>query len=91
VSPPLRTEELGNPSEYRKRLQRHRSPWEEYRDFGIRIYSDYNAGSPNWISQDGTLSSLLDLDKPFTGHAATTMEHLRVPLWAYYVTGDPEL
>ena len=63
----------------------------DYRDFGARLYRDYSTGYPNWTSQDATLASLLDIDKPLTGHGATTMEHLRVPLWAYYVTGDPEL
>jgi hypothetical protein len=63
----------------------------EYRNFGLRLYRDFSAGIPNRISHDATLASLLDIDKPFSGHAATTLEHLRVPLWAYYVTGDPEL
>ena len=64
---------------------------EAYRDFGLRLYRDFSVGDPNWVSHDATLASLLDIDKPLVGHGATTMEHLRVPLWAYYVTGDPEL
>ena len=63
----------------------------DYRDFGLRLYRDFSAGNPNFISQDATLASLLDMAKPLMGHGATTMEHLRVPLWAYYATGDPEL
>jgi hypothetical protein len=63
----------------------------KYRDFGLRLYRDFSAGNPNFVSLDATLASLLDIDKPMVGHGATTMEHLRVPLWAYYVTGDPEL
>ena len=63
----------------------------DYRDFGLRLYRDFSAGNPNFVSQDATLASLLDIAKPLMGHGATTMEHLRVPLWAYYNTGDPEL
>jgi hypothetical protein len=63
----------------------------EYRDFGLRLYRDFSAGNPNLVSQDATLASLLDVAKPLSGHGATTMEHLRVPLWAYYANGDPEL
>jgi hypothetical protein len=51
----------------------------EYRDFGVRLYRDFSAGF-HYVSQDATEASLLDIDKPFVGHGATTMEHLRVPL-----------
>ena len=61
-----------------------------YRDFGLWLYQDYCAGNPP-NDRDGALVSLLDLEKPLLDHGPTTVEHLRVPLWAYYVSGNPEL
>ncbi len=59
-----------------------------YRDFGVWLYQDYcSASSPLWEKGDAQLISLLDLQKPLLGHGPTTAEHLRVPLWAYFVTG----
>jgi len=60
-----------------------------YRDFGVWLYHDYCASAPQ-DGHDGTVASLLDLDKPLRDHGPTTIEHLRVPLWVYYVTGDPQ-
>jgi len=61
-----------------------------YRDFGVWLYHDYCASDPQ-NPHDGTVASLLDLDKPLRDHGPTTVEHMRVPLWAYYVSGDPQL
>ena len=60
-----------------------------YRDFGVWLYHDYCASSP--AAPDGALVSLLDLEKPLVDHGPTTVEHLRVPLWAYFVNGNPDL
>jgi hypothetical protein len=60
-----------------------------YRDFGVWLYQDYCASDPQ-NSHDGTLASLLDFEKPLLDHGPTTVEHLRVPLWVYYVSGKPE-
>ncbi|HMD85199.1 MAG TPA: beta-L-arabinofuranosidase domain-containing protein [Terriglobia bacterium] len=60
-----------------------------YRDFGVWLYQDYCASSP--ATPDGSLVSLLDLEKPLVDHGPTTVEHLRVPLWAYFVNGNPDL
>ena len=62
-----------------------------YRDFGLWLYQDYcAANTPMWDGGDAQLASLLDLQKPLLGHGATTNEHLRVPVWAYIVTGNPD-
>ena len=58
-----------------------------YRDFGVYLYRDYSKD----VKTDISLSVLLAQDHPFLGHGATTYEHLRVPMWAGYVTGDPVL
>lgn len=62
----------------------------EYRDFGVWLYEDFCAGIPR-AYQDTTVASLLDTGKPFTGHGVHTYEGIRVPLWAYFVTGKPGL
>lgn len=61
-----------------------------YRDFGLWLYQDFCAGIPPRF-QDGTLASLLDLSKPWENHGAHTYEFMRVPLWAYSVSGKPDL
>ena len=43
-----------------------------------------------WDMGDANLASLLDLQKPLLGHGATTNEQLRVPVWAYIVSGNPD-
>jgi DUF1680 family protein len=58
-----------------------------YRDFGVYLYRDYSRDT----STDISLANLLRGDRPLMGHGATTYEHLRVPIWAAYVTGDPVL
>ncbi|HEY1849060.1 MAG TPA: beta-L-arabinofuranosidase domain-containing protein [Opitutaceae bacterium] len=58
-----------------------------YRDFGVYLYRDYSRDT----STDISLSNLLARDHPLMGHGATTYEHLRVPLWAAYASGDPVL
>jgi len=60
-----------------------------YRDFGLWLYQDFCASNPA-NQDDTTLASLLDLQKPLIGHGATTNEQLRVPVWAYIVTGNPD-
>jgi hypothetical protein len=60
-----------------------------YRDFGVWLYEDFSLGIPSrW--GDMTLANLRDLAKPWAGHGCDTYGDIRVPLWAYYVTGDPE-
>jgi hypothetical protein len=58
-----------------------------YRDFGVYLYRDYSRDT----STDISLQNLLRSDRPLMGHGATTYEHLRVPIWAAYVTADPVL
>ena len=58
-----------------------------YRDFGVYLYRDYSRDTTTDIS----LPNLLRSDRPLIGHGATTYEHLRVPIWAGYATGDPVL
>ena len=60
-----------------------------YRDFGLWLYQDYCASDPA-NRRDTTLTSLLDLRKPLVNHGATTNEQLRVPVWAYIVSGNPD-
>ena len=61
-----------------------------YRDFGVWLYQDFCAASSNWYFGDGKLAALLDLQKPLLGHGARTNEYLRVPVWVYIVTGNPD-
>jgi DUF1680 family protein len=69
---------------------------QSYRDFGLWLYQDFSAAK-DWIANggmnywgDAKLAALLDLQKPLVGHGATTNEHIRVPVWAYIVTGNPD-
>lgn len=59
-----------------------------YKDFGLWLYTDFCAGIP---SADTTLASLLDINRPFFDHAPHTYESIRVPLWLYFVAGQPDL
>ena len=67
-----------------------------YRDFGLWLYQDFST-APDWVAfggmdywGDGRLPALLDVKKPLVGHGATTCEHIRVPAWAYMVSGNPD-
>jgi DUF1680 family protein len=60
-----------------------------YKDFGLFCYEDY-CHSEKIRDRDNQLKYLLNMKKPFLWHAPHTMEHLRVPLWLYLVTGKPE-
>jgi uncharacterized protein len=62
----------------------------KYRDFGLWFYQDFCTGIPSKY-QDVTLASLLNINRPFFGHAAHTYEGMRVPLWLYFVTGKSDL
>ncbi|MFH1006250.1 MAG: beta-L-arabinofuranosidase domain-containing protein [Candidatus Latescibacterota bacterium] len=59
-----------------------------YRDFGLWLYQDFCAHYEDRV--DASVVSLLDLERPLTEHGPSTLEHCRVPLWAYFVTGDPD-
>jgi DUF1680 family protein len=61
-----------------------------YRDFGLWMYQDFCAGIASLFS-DATLAALLDLNKPLMNHGVHTYECIRVPLWAYFVSGKPDL
>ena len=59
----------------------------KYVDFAKFLYDGYNV--PEKVDENDIL--IRNLSKPeklFAGHAATLMEHLRVPLFVYYATGD---
>jgi len=58
-----------------------------YRDFGVFLYRNYSKNDRTDIA----LGYLLAQDHPFVGHGATTYEGLRVPFWAAYATGQPDL
>ncbi|MCK5529196.1 MAG: glycoside hydrolase family 127 protein, partial [Kiritimatiellae bacterium] len=62
---------------------------EDYRNYGIWCYQDY-CSAKNIRDVDNHLDRLLRLDEGFLWHTPHTTEHLRVPLWVYYVTGDPK-
>ena len=57
-----------------------------YREYGIWCYEDY-CSTANVREKDIQGDSLLLLHKPLVGHTPHTTEHLRVPLWAAYVSG----
>ena len=59
-----------------------------YRDYGVFCYTDYNA-SKHIREKDIQIDKLLDHDLSYYGHAAHITHQLRVPIWVYYVTGDP--
>lgn len=60
---------------------------EDYKGFGIWCYDDYSKARINRDS-DNQLKKLLDHNRPLYGHAPHVVEHMRVPLWAYYVSND---
>lgn len=65
-----------------------------YRDFGLWLYDDFNkivVPADLSSSDDVTIALLRLLDKPWIGHGVHSYEHLRVPLWLYFVSGKPEL
>ncbi len=51
------------------------------------MYDGYNA-IPEVREFDSLLKNLNDLNKPFNGHGAHTMEHMRAPLFLAYTTGE---
>ncbi|MGH9617545.1 MAG: beta-L-arabinofuranosidase domain-containing protein [Acidobacteriaceae bacterium] len=59
-----------------------------YRDFSVLLYRDWSRNSPD---ADTSLTSLLNLNAPFTGHGAHTYESIRVPLWLSMATGSEDL
>ncbi len=59
----------------------------KYVDFAKFLYDGYNA--PEQVFDADILARNLEKsEKLFSGHAAHIMEHLRVPLFVYYATGD---
>ena len=64
---------------------------EQFRDFATFCYEDYNSVElPPTHGSDFQLATLLDPDKPFLGHAPHVCEHMRVPLYLYHMTGNPQ-
>jgi len=59
----------------------------KYVDFAKFLYDGYN-GPEKVDEYDILVRNLSKPEKLFAGHAATLMEHLRVPLFVYYATGD---
>jgi hypothetical protein len=62
-----------------------------YRDWGVWLYQDFSSVPGRFINDDFKLKNLLHMHISFSGHAAHTAEHLRVLIFAYSATGDPEL
>jgi len=58
-----------------------------YLDFARFLYDGYSS-LPKCREYDNQLSHLANLSELFSGHGAHVMEHLRVPLFLYYATGD---
>jgi uncharacterized protein len=58
-----------------------------YVDFAQFLYDGYNVPDKVFDS-DILMRNLAQPEKLFVGHAAHIMEHLRVPLFVYYATGD---
>lgn len=58
-----------------------------YIDFAKFLYDGYNVPA-NVFDSDILVRNLAQPEKLFVGHAAHIMEHLRVPLFVYYATGD---
>ncbi|TSA37567.1 MAG: hypothetical protein D4R65_00460 [Verrucomicrobiaceae bacterium] len=58
-----------------------------YVDFAQFLYDGYNVPE-KVFDADILLRNLADPDKLFAGHCAHITEHLRVPLFVYYATGD---
>ncbi|MFF2483868.1 beta-L-arabinofuranosidase domain-containing protein [Paenibacillus sp. NPDC058071] len=63
---------------------------EDFLTFGLWCYEDY-CSAKKIRDTDNQLDNLLDLEKPFMWHAPHTTEHLKIPIWLYYATGDPLL
>jgi hypothetical protein len=60
---------------------------QRYIDFAQFLYDGYNV-PVNVFDSDILIRNLEKPEKLFVGHAAHIMEHLRVPLFVYYSTGD---
>jgi uncharacterized protein len=61
---------------------------EAYRAYGIWCYEDY-CRTREVRDTDNQLEHLLLLHEGFVWHTPHTTEHLRVPLWAWFVSGRP--
>ncbi len=58
-----------------------------YVDFAQFLYDSYNRPE-DVFEYDCLLRNLSDEDKLFNGHGVHVMEHVRVPYFLYYTTGD---
>jgi hypothetical protein len=58
-----------------------------YVNFAQFMYDSYNAAE-NVFDCDVLIRNLIKPEKLLQGHCAHTSEHLRVPLFVYYATGD---
>jgi type 1 glutamine amidotransferase len=62
-----------------------------YRDFGLWCYRDFCKVKYRFWCDDMQIRHLIDMKTPIYGHGPTVAEHMRVPLWAYYITGNSQL
>ncbi|AKJ65365.1 DUF7402 domain-containing protein [Kiritimatiella glycovorans] len=58
-----------------------------YVKFAQFLYDSYNERE-DVFEYDVLLRNLADMDQLFNGHGAHVMEHIRVPFFLYYATGD---
>ena len=63
---------------------------ERYRDYGVWCYEDY-CSSTRIRDKDNQLNRLLRLEEGFHWHTPHVTEHLRVPLWVAFVSGNAEV
>ncbi|MCC6805648.1 MAG: glycoside hydrolase family 127 protein [Anaerolineae bacterium] len=61
-----------------------------YREFGVWLFDDFCGMTTPFPNDDMVVKNLLR-DRPFSGHAVHTVEHLRALLWAAAVTRRPDL
>ncbi|AKJ64488.1 hypothetical protein L21SP4_01240 [Kiritimatiella glycovorans] len=61
---------------------------EAYRDYMLWIYEDFEQGNAG--GDDIKLKRLLDPTRAATQHGVHWTEQLRIPVWAWYATGDPK-
>lgn len=60
-----------------------------YARAAVRLYDDYSA-SRFVANKDAQLARLLDVQHPLGGHGPDIMGFLRIPLWAYHVSGKAD-
>jgi uncharacterized protein len=65
----------------------------KYVDFAFRFYNDFTnyvdrIGEGDDGGADASLDNLMQVNRPFYGHAPHTVEHLRMPLWLYGFAKD---